>query len=102
MNWENFSDKTSHLIGQRVFFIIYTIICALSLTAGIIGLDPHFSAFTLGLSILAIYVVIFLQNSQNRTQELITKWLKEDLKHTKEINQKLDAIIKHSKTIRSK
>lgn len=85
MSWDKFSDTTSRAIGNKSFFVGFTFATVIFTFLGIIGLDKDFGAFTLGLSILAIYVVIFLQNSQNREQDKQAKNIKEDLKHTKRI-----------------
>lgn len=90
--WDKFSDKVSRYTGDKSFFFGFTIAAAVWTFLGYIGLDDGYSAFTLFLSILAIWLLVFLQNSQNREQAGQAKTLRADLKSTKKILRLLEHI----------
>lgn len=99
MNWEKFSEKVTLFNGSVQFAAGFTVATILGLIAGTIGLDKDFALMTVVLSILAIYLPIFIQNSQNRSNKRMEKWMKKDAENTRLVNNKLDDIVKHSKGI---
>jgi|tagenome__1003787_1003787.scaffolds.fasta_scaffold13997502_1 low affinity Fe/Cu permease len=85
MNWEDISDKISQWSGGFQFFVGFTVGSIIWTILGMLGIDAQFGALTLFLSVLAIWLLIFLQNSQNREQAQFRRWLQEDVKNTKEV-----------------
>lgn len=87
---DNIVDK----VGSWRFVIIFTAITLSWIIASFFGLDKELSLLTLALSILAIYLTVFILISQNKEQKQFGDWLKEDLNNTKQVNGKLDEILK--------
>jgi uncharacterized membrane protein len=102
MNWEKFSEKVTLFNGSIQFFLGFSVAAIAGVLAGIFKLDKDFAFFTVVLSILAIYLPIFIQNSQNRSQKRLEEWIKTDAKNTEAVNKKLNDIVKYSKGINKK
>lgn len=85
MSWNSFSERFARFNGSKTFFAGFSVSSVLWIIAGAVGIDKEWSLYTLVLSILAIYITVFIQNSQNRSQELMEERIKEDVKTTKTV-----------------
>lgn len=86
------ADKIVAGVGSWAFVISFTVVTALWVIAKFFGIDKDFSIFTWFLSVLAIYLTVFILISQNKEQKQFAAWILEDIERGKKLDKKLDAI----------